>query len=148
MLLRLTANQRHRRKPGRAHVLMLDDPRAPGGYHLWSIFERDAPLSAQTATDISARLLIAGSNDVGPWLVTPPDHPLSASSTPRTQHAPRPRRASGGLILDACRHNRSTRGLSPCDRRVGNAWKVAFGERAIVDAGWSRRLSCIILRDN
>jgi AraC-like DNA-binding protein len=53
------------------------------GISLWSIFERDVDLfRRQDRTDISARLLIAGSNDSRPALVTPPDHPMRASSNP------------------------------------------------------------------
>jgi transcriptional regulator of acetoin/glycerol metabolism len=63
--------------------LLLDDRGLQAGTSLWSIFERDLDLfRRQNRTDISARLLIAGSNDRRPALVTPPDHPLSASSTP------------------------------------------------------------------
>jgi hypothetical protein len=50
---------------------------------LWSIFERDVDLfRRQDRTDITARLLIAGSNDSRPALVTRPDHPMRASSNP------------------------------------------------------------------
>src|SRR6201991_4940540 len=61
--------------------LMLDDRGLQAGTSLWSIFERNIDLfRRQDRTDISARLLIAGSNDSRPALVTPPDHPVSASS--------------------------------------------------------------------
>ena len=61
--------------------LLLDDRGLSAGISLWSIFERDVELfRRQDRTDISARLLIAGSNDSQPALVTPPDHPISASS--------------------------------------------------------------------
>src|SRR5712671_6629851 len=63
--------------------LMLDDRGLQAGTSLWSIFERDIDLfRRQDRTDISARLLIAGSNDGRPALVTPPDRPMSASSNP------------------------------------------------------------------
>ena len=63
--------------------LMLDDRGLRAGISLWSIFERDVHLFRhQDRTDISARLLIAGSNDSRPALVTPPDHPMRASSNP------------------------------------------------------------------
>jgi hypothetical protein len=49
---------------------------------LWSIFERDVDLfRRQDRTDISARLLIVGSNDSRLALVTPLE-PTSASSNP------------------------------------------------------------------
>jgi transcriptional regulator of acetoin/glycerol metabolism len=61
--------------------LILDDRGLRAGTSLWSVFERDVDLfRRQDRTDISARLLIAGSNDSRPALVTPPDHPMSASS--------------------------------------------------------------------
>jgi transcriptional regulator of acetoin/glycerol metabolism len=54
--------------------LMLDDRGLQAGTSLWSIFERDVDLfRRQDRTDISARLLIAGSDDSRPVLVTPPD---------------------------------------------------------------------------
>jgi len=62
--------------------LMLDDRGLKAGTSLWSIFERDIDLfRRQHRTDISARLLIAGSNDSRPALVTPPE-PTSASNNP------------------------------------------------------------------
>src|SRR5882762_4072875 len=64
-------------------ALLLDDRGLRTGISLWSIFERDVDLfRRQDRNDISARLLIAGSNDSRPALVTPPDHPMSASSNP------------------------------------------------------------------
>lgn len=63
--------------------LMLDDRALRAGISLWSIFERDIDLfRRQDRTDITTRLLIAGSNDSRPALVTPPDHPMRASSNP------------------------------------------------------------------
>ena len=58
--------------------LMLDDRGLQSGTSLWSIFERNIDLfRRQDRTDISARLLIAGSDDSRPALVTPPDHPTT-----------------------------------------------------------------------
>jgi AraC-like DNA-binding protein len=82
MLLAIDGNQRiiGANRTARAS-LMLDDRGLRAGTSLWSIFERDVDLfRRQDRTDISARLLIAGSNDSRPALVTPPDHPVSASS--------------------------------------------------------------------
>ena len=62
--------------------LMLDDRVLLAGTSLWSIFERDIDLfRRQDRTDITARLLIAGSNDSRPALVTPPET-MSASNNP------------------------------------------------------------------
>jgi hypothetical protein len=53
--------------------LMLDDRGLRAGTSLWSIFERNVDIFRhQDRTDFSVRLLIAGSNDVGPRLSTPP----------------------------------------------------------------------------
>ena len=84
MLLAIDGNQRivGANRVARAS-LMLDDRALREGISLWSIFERDVHLfRRQDRTDISARLLIAGSSDSRPALVTPPDHPIRASSNP------------------------------------------------------------------
>ena len=60
---------------------MLDDRRLGAGLSLWTIFERDVDLfRRRDRSDISTRLLLAGSNDSRPALVTPPDQNISASS--------------------------------------------------------------------
>jgi AraC-like DNA-binding protein len=84
MLLAIDGNQRIIGANRVARTsLMLDDRGLQAGTSLWSIFERDIDLfRRQDRTDISARLLIGGSNDSRPALVTPPDHPMSASSNP------------------------------------------------------------------
>src|SRR5207244_630070 len=83
MLLAIDGNQRimGANRVARAS-LMLDDRGLRAGISLWSIFERDVDLfRRQHRSDISARLLIAGSNDSRPALVTPPE-PMSASNNP------------------------------------------------------------------
>ena len=84
MLLAIDGNQRIVGANRVARTsLMLDDRGLRAGISLWSIFERDVHLFRhRDRTDISARLLIAGSNDSRPALVTPPDHPMRASSNP------------------------------------------------------------------
>jgi AraC-like DNA-binding protein len=84
MLLAIDGNQRIIGANRVARTsLMLDDRGLRAGTSLWSIFERDADLfRRRDRSDISARLLIAGSNDSRPALATPPDHLVSASSTP------------------------------------------------------------------
>jgi AraC-like DNA-binding protein len=63
--------------------LLLDDRGLRGGVSLWSIFERDlGHFRRQDRTDISVRLLIAGSNESRPALVTPPDHSIGGLSNP------------------------------------------------------------------
>jgi AraC-like DNA-binding protein len=122
MLLAIDGNQRIIGANRVARTsLLLDDRGLRAGISLWSIFERDLDLfRRQDRTDISARLLIAGSNDGRPALVTPPDHPMSASSNPTNSNLhTRPRlgsidvsklpptpRAHGGLSAGAMRRVR------------------------------------------
>jgi transcriptional regulator of acetoin/glycerol metabolism len=79
MLLAVAGNQRIVGANRAARTsLMLDDRGLQAGTSLWSIFERNIDLfRRQDPTDISARLLIAGSNDSRPALVTPPGHPMT-----------------------------------------------------------------------
>jgi hypothetical protein len=90
MLLAIAGNQRIIGANRVARTsFMLDDRGLQAGTGLWSIFERDTDIfRRQDRTDISARLLIAGSNDSRPALVTPPDHPMtvSSNSTNRNLH--------------------------------------------------------------
>src|ERR1700746_356017 len=63
--------------------LLLDDRGLQAGTSLWSIFERDLDLFRRRVwTDTSVQLVIAESNARQPALLTPPDHPLTASSNP------------------------------------------------------------------
>jgi transcriptional regulator of acetoin/glycerol metabolism len=79
MLLAVAGNQRIVGANRAARTsLMLDDRGLHAGTSLWSIFERNIDLfRRQDPTDIAARLLIAGSNDSRPALVTPPGHPMT-----------------------------------------------------------------------
>jgi AraC-like DNA-binding protein len=105
--------------------LMLDDRGLQAGTSLWSIFERNIDLfRRQHRGDISARLLIAGSNDSRPAVVTPPE-PMSASNNPL--HT-RPRLGS----IDISRlppAPQAQGGLSPgAMRRVREYVEVHLGE--------------------
>jgi transcriptional regulator of acetoin/glycerol metabolism len=63
--------------------LLLDDRGLRAGMSLWKIFERDLDLfQRRDRSDISTRLVLAGSNDSRPALVTRPDQNISASSNP------------------------------------------------------------------
>jgi AraC-like DNA-binding protein len=54
--------------------LLLDDDRLRTGLSLWSIFERDSGLfRREDAGDLRTRLIIAGSDEIWPALVTPPE---------------------------------------------------------------------------
>ena len=105
--------------------LMLDDRGLQAGTSLWSIFERNIDLfRRQHRGDISARLLIAGSDDSRPALVTPPE-PMSVSNNPL--HT-RPRLGS----IDISRlppAPQAQGGLSPgAMRRVREYVEVHLGE--------------------
>jgi transcriptional regulator of acetoin/glycerol metabolism len=127
MLLAIDGNQRiiGANRVARAS-LMLDDRGLRAGTSLWSIFERDVDLfRRQDRTDISARLLIVGSNDSRPALVTPPDHPTSASSN-RTNLHTRPRSIDVSTLPPA---PQAHGGLSPgAMRRVREYLEVHLGE--------------------
>jgi AraC-like DNA-binding protein len=75
MLLALDNNQRIVGANRTARTsLLLDDYRLRTGVGLWSIFERDPRLfRRKDATDIPTRLIVAGSDETWPALVTPPE---------------------------------------------------------------------------
>jgi AraC-like DNA-binding protein len=110
--------------------LLLDDRGLRTGISLWSIFERDMDLfRRQDRPDISARLLIAGSNESRPVLVTPPDHPMSGSGNPtnRNLHT-RPRLGSIDISTPSATPQ-AHGGLSPSAmRRVREYVEVHLGE--------------------
>ena len=131
MLLAIDGNQRIVGANRVARTsLMLDDRGLRAGISLWSIFERDVHLfRRQDRTDISARLLIAGSNDGRPALVTPPDHSMRTSSNPTNWnlHA-RPR--LGSIDISTLPQTEQAHGgLSPrAMRRVREYVDVHLGE--------------------
>jgi AraC-like DNA-binding protein len=116
MLLAVAGNQRIIGANRAARTsLMLDDRGLQAGTSLWSIFERDIDLfRRQDGTDISARLLIAGSDDSRPVLVTPPDRPMTDGNLhtrPRlgsidVSRLPPAPQAQGGLSPGAMRRVR------------------------------------------
>jgi transcriptional regulator of acetoin/glycerol metabolism len=60
-------------------TFLLDDEGLQAGVSLWTLFERDRALFRRhDAGDIATRLVIAGSDEVLPTLVTPPDRGSSA----------------------------------------------------------------------
>ena len=81
--------------------LLLDDRGLAAGISLWTIFERDpGPFRRKDPIDISTRLLLAGSSDSRPALVTPPEPPMSVSIGPRNINLhTRPRLDSIGTLL-------------------------------------------------
>jgi transcriptional regulator of acetoin/glycerol metabolism len=82
MMLALDGNQRIVGANRVARTsLLIDDRALRAGISLWTIFERDLDLfRRKDRTDICTRLLVAGTNDSRPALVTPPDYTLRSSS--------------------------------------------------------------------
>jgi AraC-like DNA-binding protein len=82
MLLAIDGNQRIMGANRFARTsLMLDERGLRAGTSLWSIFERNVDIFRhQHGTDFPVRLLIAGSNDGRPALVTPPDQPVTPTN--------------------------------------------------------------------
>jgi len=79
LLLAVDGNQRivGANRAARASFL-LDEDRLRGGVSLWAIFQRDLSLLRyKDRTDIPTRLVVAGSNETWPALVTPPESSLS-----------------------------------------------------------------------
>jgi transcriptional regulator of acetoin/glycerol metabolism len=115
MLMAIDADQRivgANRVARRA--LLLDDRALLAGISLWALFEQDLDLfRRKDRSDIWTRLLVAGSNDSWPALVTPPDHTRSASSTPTNINLhTRPRLDSIGNLLKLAPTPRAHGGLS------------------------------------
>ena len=142
MLLAIDGNQRIVGANRAARTsLMLDDRGLRAGVSLWTIFERDLDLfRRKDRTDISTRLLVAGSHDSRPALVTPPDHTMGASSNP-TESAYAPAPGFDPNASEACASTASTR--RTVGRRDASGTRIhgsAFGRKhRSVNAGWSRR---------
>ena len=80
MLLAVDSNQRILGANRTARIsLLLDDYRLRSGVSLWTIFERDPALfRRKDATDIPTQLVVAGSDETWPALVTPPESGLAS----------------------------------------------------------------------
>ena len=130
MLLAIDGNQRIMGANRFARTsLMLDDRGLRAGTSLWSIFERNVDIfRRQNRTDFSVQLLIAGSSDSRPALVTPPDRPVTASNNPMNLHT-RPRLDSIQTLLKLAPAPQAHGGLSPgAMRRVREYVEVHLGE--------------------
>jgi AraC-like DNA-binding protein len=80
--------------------LLLDDQRLRTGVSLWTLFERDPVLFRRKDTDdFATRLIIAGSDETWPALVTPPESALGAqrSRTSAALHTRPPLNAVASL---------------------------------------------------
>jgi AraC-like DNA-binding protein len=130
MLLAIDGNQRIVGANRAARTsLLLDDRGLRAGVSFWTIFERDLELfRRKDRTDIYAQLLVAGSRDNCPALVTPPDLTLGAASNPTNLHT-RPRLDSIPASLRLAPAPRAHGGLSAgAMRRVREYVDVHLGE--------------------
>jgi AraC-like DNA-binding protein len=110
--------------------LLLDDRGLRTGVSLWTIFERDFDLfRRKDRTDSYTRLVVAGSDDSRPTVVTPPDRVIDAPSDPTNLHT-RPSLDSISTVLkQAPSVPRAHGGLSAgAMRRVQEYMKVHLGE--------------------
>ena len=130
MLLAIDGNQRivGANRAART-LLLLDDRGLRAGVSLWTIFERDLDLfRRKDRTDVSTRLLVTGSHDSHPALVTPPDHIASASSNPTNLHT-RPRLDSIQTLLKLAPAPQTHGGLSAgAKRRIREYMELHLGE--------------------
>jgi AraC-like DNA-binding protein len=131
MLLAIDGNQRITGANRFARTsLMLDDRGLRKGTSLWSIFERNVNIfQHRDRSDFSVRLMIAGSNDSRPALVTPPDRPVTASNSP-TSHDLHTRPRLGSIDVSTLPPApQAWGGLSPgAMRRVREYVEVHLGE--------------------
>jgi transcriptional regulator of acetoin/glycerol metabolism/AraC-like DNA-binding protein len=130
MLLAIDGNQRIVGANRAARMsLLLDDRGLRAGVSLWTIFERDLGLfRRKDRTDLYTRLMVAGSDDSRPALVTPPDHIMSAASNPTTLHT-RPRLDTIQTLLKLAPASQARGGLSAgMMRRVREYVEVHLGE--------------------
>ncbi len=132
MLLAIDGNQRIVGANRLARTsLLLDDGGLRAGIGLWTIFERDPDLfRRKEQADIWTRLLLAGTNDSRPALVTPP-HPFVGKSSNATNinlHT-RPRSDSMDTLLKLAPALQVQGGLSARTmRRVREYVEAHLGE--------------------
>src|SRR5215510_4818301 len=115
MLLAIDGNQRIVGANRVARTsLLLDDRGLRAGVSLWTIFERDPNLfRRKDRSDICTRLVIAGSHDSRPALVTPPHDIVGASSNPTDINLQtRPRMDSMDTLLKLAPASHAHGGLS------------------------------------
>jgi transcriptional regulator GlxA family with amidase domain len=81
-------------------TLLLDDRGLQAGVSLWKFFERNLdPFRRKNGTDICTPLLIAGSSDSCPALVTPPNQTITLSNAANMNVHTRPRLDSIGTLM-------------------------------------------------
>jgi AraC-like DNA-binding protein len=132
MLLAIDGNQRIvGANRGARTSLLLDDGTLRAGVSLWTIFERDHDLfRLKDRLDICTRLVVAGSDDSRPALVTPPDYTVRAPRNPPGLNAhTRPRLDSINTLLARAPAPQGHGGLSAgAMRRVREYIEVHLSE--------------------
>jgi transcriptional regulator of acetoin/glycerol metabolism len=96
-------------------TLLLDDRKLEAGIDLWTIFERDIePFRRKEGPDIPTQLIVAGSNETCPALITPPESISTAWRNPAMAglHA-RPRLDSVTTIAKMAREEAPCGKISP-----------------------------------
>ena len=132
MLLAVDSGQRIVAANRAARIsLLLDDYRLQTGVSLWSLFERDRALfGRKDTTDFPTRLVIGGSDETWPALVTPPESAAGDWQTTASHslHA-RPRLDLVGALRGAHPPQQARGGLpSNAMRRVGEYVESNLGE--------------------
>jgi len=94
--------------------LLLDDYRLRSGVSVWSAFERDPSLfRRKDATDIPTSLIVAGSDETWPALVTPPESPAAWQQTTNDALHTRPRLDSLATLTRRAAPSPARGGLPP-----------------------------------
>ena len=95
--------------------LLLDDHRLRTGVSLWSVFERDPALfGRKDAVDIPTQLIVAGSDETRPALVTPPESGRGAwQQAPSDALHTRPRLDSLATLRQRAQPSPARGGLPP-----------------------------------
>jgi len=96
-------------------TLLLDDRKLEAGIDLWTIFERDfEPFRRKEGPDVPTQLIVAGSNEICPALITPPESRSTAWRNPVLAglHA-RPRLDSVTTIAKMARAQAASGKISP-----------------------------------
>lgn len=132
MLLAVDGNQRIIGADRTARTsLLLDEYRLRKGVSLWALFERDpTPFRCRDGGDFTAQLIVSGTDETWPALVTPPERGRAAwqRGGSDTLHT-RPRLDSLATVRQRAPHSPARGGLPPgAMRRVREHVEVHFSE--------------------
>ena len=106
--------------------LLLDDHRLRSGVSVWSAFERDPSLfRRKDATDIPTSLIVAGSDETWPALVTPPESPAAWQQTTNDALHTRPRLDSLATLTRRAPPSPAHGGLPPVEAHLSESMDLA-----------------------